>query len=308
MSNRELFWVRATVFAALLLMPLPHAWCAEIDPPSRIAEQVAQLRKLRSASGKNGDAVVALSDVIGEAIYRWTADALRGRSVESVVAELDRSLRVIPRDGAMSGEGREYFTYRSEYDVVVSVSTWRRGDREVLVMVVDQLSADPHRGEREQYLVSRPPVLLAKRGVEVVVGDLQTVTDPPGYRFRQGSPWSVYEFAAFVEPAGDDAWPDVLVYRGPEGQGGYMSPVQTHLDTSGKREWQLVWESEGYARGSLTFDPKTQILNACWSDRTIDVDEPGLTGCEKLHISGGAAPGSRQLVKRALGPIPERGR
>lgn len=282
----------------LLVAPATIVRAQGVEVPAAIAIRVQQIHGLR-LEGKTPEAR-ELSDVVGEAIYRWVADALRHNSAESVVAALTKALPVIAHEADMSFEERQNVIYHRTEDIVVSVTVWQQEPREVVVMRVDQRSADPRRKEPEQYLLSRPPVLFAKQGEQVIVGDLETADGPNGrYRFRDNF-WSVFTFMAFVEPPKKGGWPDVLLSRGPAGQGLYMTPLQMHLEEAPKGEWQVIWDDEGYAGGSLEFDKKKQVLTACWSDRRSDAG-----GCEKFHVRHGSALAPYRPIHRVLAGVPD---
>ncbi len=290
--------------AALALAAIP-AWAAELEPPSEIAVRFEQIRRLRQENKL--DAVAELSAASAEAIYQWTADALRHNTGASVIAALSQVLPVVQGEMQMSAQEREAMIYNRREDVIVSVAAWRGPNREAVAMRVDQRSADSHRRENEQYLVSRRPVLFAKDGDQIAVGDLETVEEPhPARRWAQ-TLWSVYTLIGFIEPPDPTTWPDLLISRGPDGQGQYITMLQFHADPMTHGQWQLVWESDGYAWGRSKLDSAQRVLEACWSDRDGDGD------CDRWRLRHGFAPtnvvlpeGARdpETVRRALGGIP----
>jgi len=265
-----------------------------VDLPQQLSQQIAQLKSLR-AGGKVPE-LKEQADIAGDAIYRWAIAAMTEAPAQQVVSALQTAVPVVTNEMSLGWSERQQALYRHDAEVVISATVWGKGDKEILAIRVDQLSIDLDRKPTEQFLLSRPPVLIAKDRKGVVVGNLDPCDGPMRYRFRYHL-WSVYTFHGFVAgPRG--AWPDVVLSEGPRGSGGWMTPIQAHVEAGAKKEWRVVWEADqDYPGGSLQFDGQSNRLTVSYT---------GEGSPEKLMLKHGKSPkgwnGTRPLLPGLCAP------
>jgi hypothetical protein len=274
-------WKAVACAIALVASAASVVCAAPIEAPDSLRKGVLELTSLRSNGNRMGYA--ARADAVGNQLYEWVIASLARASANEVIAALKAMVRVRTNESALSPAQREAAIESHDAEVVFVAAMWTKDDRQLLAVRVD------HRvftEDRSDYLVSRPPIVIAKDRRGLTLGNFDDCSQP--FRFGQDLlTWNVFTFHGFVHgPKG--SWPDLLVSRGPEGSGRFVTPIQAHLVTGSPAEWRIVWGAhpdDGDAGGTLRLDERSNLLTM-WSS--------AWTGPLQMRLSHGSAPGGHR--------------
>lgn len=209
--------------------------------------------------------------------YQWVSDAMQHNAPADVVKALASVLPINEHEGELEWSARRATIGPQERrpdPLVGSVLTWQGGGRSLLVFRID--AARMVEGQ-PGYLVSTPPIFIAKDEQGLVIGGNRGAAD-------MGAFGAAYTFEGLLESP-DPAWPDVVLVTGPGGSGVAVNVEQHHASAPAPREWKVIWRVPFTAVTDVKYDAAGRSLTVAYYS--------GQVTSARLHFAYGA-PGQWQ--------------